>query len=712
MSKILQGTTIQGGGNITLPCSRSSLRVWLTTIFFTVCLHISTPTGDYSACAAEGPNSRPHNSVITPQDIASIRMVIDAAISPDGSRIAYLLRVPPTLTLEGDEKLGKPWKELYVTDLYGNSRLYVGGKLYIHKLKWTPKGEALTYLAKRNSDDHVCLYKIQLDGGESKRIASLKEDILDYSLSPDGRRLAILAKPPETQLTKNLKKKGFSAEVFEEDWRDVKLYIVTPEGAVQTAQPLPIAGSASEVHWSRDGNKLLLALAPDPGIDSHLMARKLHIINPHTGKTIIKLNNPGKLGKVAWNPTSTKVAFLSAQSLHDPSPGRLMLFNLGDSRYRELLPNLEGDVVDFSWTGSNRIRAIVHHGVEGSIYDLDLLTGKTIIHKVSPLVPHHISASPLTGRSALIADSPKHPRELFLLTTGKPQRLTHSNPWLTSLRLAKQESIRFQARDGLMLEGVLIHPLQQKPGQRYPLILYVHGGPESHISNGWLTSYTMPGQTAAARGFAVFYLNYRGSTGRGVKFSRLSQGDPAGKEFNDLLDAVDHLDKIGLINSQQVGVTGGSYGGYATAWCATALTHRFAAAVMFVGISDKISKEGTSDIPEELYLVHSLARPWEKWTFYLQRSPIYYVTQAHTPLLILHGKDDTRVHPSQSLELYRYLKILGKTPVRLVLYPGEGHGNRTTAARYDYNLRMLRWFEHYLLGSGKSPPPYQLNYGL
>src|SRR5690606_12470890 len=202
-----------------------------------------------------------------------------------------------------------------------------------------------------------------------------------------------------------------------------------------------------------------------------------------------------------------------------------------------------------------------------------------------------------------------------------------------------------------------------------------HGGPESHYKNGWLTGYSSFGQLAAARGFAVFYPNYRGSTGRGVAFSKLSQGDPAGLEFDDLVDAVDHLIEIGLVDRDKVGVTGGSYGGYATAWLSTRYSDRFAAGVMFVGISNKISKVGTTDIPNEEFLVHARKRPWENWQFFLERSPIYYADDSTTPLLILHGEDDPRVDPGQSHELYRHLKLRGQAPVRLVLYPGEGHGN-------------------------------------
>ena len=319
-------------------------------------------------------------------------------------------------------------------------------------------------------------------------------------------------------------------------------------------------------------------------------------------------------------------------------------------------------------------------------------------------------AAAKSGLLAITADSPRHPAEVFALPAdaSAPKRLTTSNAWLESQRLAPHEVITHKARDGQELQGILVRPLDSK--DRAPLILYVHGGPESHVTNGWLTGYATPGQVAAARGFAVFYPNYRGSTGRGVAFSKLSQGDPAGKEFDDLVDAVDHLVTIGVADKAKVGITGGSYGGYATGWASTYYSERFAAGVMFVGISDKISRVGTTDIANEEYLVHARKRPWDAWQFFVERSPIYHAGKSRTPLLILHGKDDPRVHPTQSLELYRYLKLHGRSPVRLVWYPGEQHGNRRAASRLDYNLRMMRWFEHYLKGPGGEPPPAQIEY--
>jgi dipeptidyl aminopeptidase/acylaminoacyl peptidase len=132
---------------------------------------------------------------------------------------------------------------------------------------------------------------------------------------------------------------------------------------------------------------------------------------------------------------------------------------------------------------------------------------------------------------------------------------------------------------------------------------------------------------------------------------------------------------------------------------------------MFVGISNKMTKALTTDIPYEDMMVHTLYEPWTRSSYGLERSPLHHVERARTPLLIAGGTSDTRVHPSQSLQLYRALNLLGRAPVRYVTYPGEGHGNRRAAARDDYGRRLLRWMEHFLVGGATELPPWDLGLG-
>lgn len=647
---------------------------------------------------------------LTAYDVAKIRTVIDAEMSPDGQHIAYVLAVPRTPFEDED---GGAWRELHVTDVDGRARPYVTGEVSVGSVQWTPDGKGISFLAKRGKDEHRSLYVIPLDGGEARNVLSFDTDISSYSWNPDGAEVAFLATKKEDKDKKELEDEGFNQEIYEEDLNPVHVWISKVDDKDAEPRMLELEGSASELHWSPKGNRLAVALAPTPLIDDFYMKRRVHVVDAATGDVVANLKNPGKMGKVAWSPDGEHVAMISGADLNDPSEGRLMVASYAGGDLKDIMPGYKGHVSDIAWQDDNTIMFIGDEGVETAFGEIALNGDNKVVHvPVGGPIMLGLSLSADGKSAAMTAQTPEFPTEVFVSshTAKEPRRLTDSNPWLADKRLAKQEVIKYKARDGLELEGMLIHPLDEKQGQRYPLILSIHGGPESHYHNGWLTRYASPGQAAAAEGFAVFYPNYRGSTGRGVEFSKTSQADPAGKEFDDYVDSIDHLVDMGLVDKDKVGITGGSYGGYASAWGATYYTDRFAAAVMFAGISDKISKTGTTDIPEEEFLVHARRRPWDNWQLYLERSPFYYATQCHTPLLILHGKDDPRVHPSQPMELYRFVKLSTDTPVRLVWYPGEGHGNRRAASRLDYNLRMLRWFRHFLQDGGKAAPPYTLEY--
>lgn len=646
----------------------------------------------------------------TPEHVTRLRSVTSAAMSPDGRNIAYVLSVPRKPFKDDD---GANWEELHVVLGDAGSRPFITGEVNLSAVKWKPDGKSISFLSKRGKDKTKSLYVIPVDGGEGRNVLSFDTDISDYSWSPDGTRVAFVAAEKESKELKEQKEKGFKQEIYEEDFAKVRVWLATPDDPESKPKPLELPGFPSELHWSPVGTNLALALAPTPLVDDSFMKRKLHVFNADNGAIVSSFQNPGKMGDVAWSPDGNFLAMISAADINDPADGRLLIANPADGSLKDILPNYEGHVTAIEWQDNDTVMFLGAEGVWTTFNEISRDgTARKAHVPGGKMTASRFSLSEDGQSAAFVIDTPQHPSELFVMRHGDPgtKRVTTSNPWLAEMQFAPQEVVQHKARDGVALEGLLIRPLNEEKGKRYPLIMRVHGGPEAHDHNGWLTGYANPGQVAAAKGFAVFYPNYRGSTGRGVAFSKMGQGDAAGKEFDDLVDAVDHLVAIGLVDKDKVGITGGSYGGYATAWCSTFYSERFAAGVMFVGISDKLSKSGTTDIPNEEMLVHALKRPWEDWMHFLERSPIYHVEKARTPLLIMHGKDDPRVPPSQSAELFRHLKTLGQAPVRLVWYPGEGHGNRKAAAKYDYNLRMMQWFEHYLQGAGGPVPDYEIEY--
>jgi dipeptidyl aminopeptidase/acylaminoacyl peptidase len=653
----------------------------------------------------------PAATAFTAHHVAKVRSVSSASVSRDGTMVAYTLLVPRVPLVDDD---GGPWEELHVVGRDKVSRPFITGEVNVGGVRWSADGRAITFLARRGKDTARSLYRIPVDGGEARRILAHETDIAAYTFSPDGARVAFTARESASKARKDLEKKGFNQELFEEDVPFVRVFVAALNEGAAPPRQLPLDGSASTLLWSPAGNRLAVALAPTPLVDDDLMMRRVHVVDADSGAVVTKLDNPGKLGQVAWSPDGAHVAMVSGADINDPAAGRLLVASASGGALRDVLPGYLGHVSAIAFRDSSTIAYIGDEGVETVFAEVKLDgTGRRTLLPAGGRILSSFEFSKDGATTAFLADTPLHPSEVFVMAAGDtaPQRLTDSNPWFATMRFAKQEVVKFKARDGLELEGLLVRPLDEQPGRRYPLILTVHGGPEAHDRNGWRTGYSNAGQFGAAKGYAVFYPNYRGSTGRGVAFSKLGQGDPAGKEFDDLVDAVDHLVKTGLVDGKKVGITGGSYGGYASAWGATYYSDRFAAAVMFVGISNNVSRVGTTDIPNEEYLVHALKRAWEDWEGKLKTSPLYYTDRAKTPILILHGTADPRVNPTQSLELYRHLKLRDQAPVRFVRYPGEPHGNRRAAARLDYSLRMMQWFDHYLQGPGGAPPAGDLEYG-
>ena len=654
-----------------------------------------------SALMAEG---------MTLEQIAETRMVSQVAISPDGERVAFVRMVPRDLSREDD---GGAWAELHVIGPDGNSRPYITGQVNVGNIGWKPDGSAITFLSRRGDDSNRQLYAIPVDGGEATRLTDVSTGVAGYSISPDGESVALIAVEEIPSDEKDLIDKGFSQIIYEEDWRPRRLWMQSLDNDKSEPEMIEIFGSVQTVQWSPAGDRLAVVITPRQLVDDTLMFQRIRIIAPD-GSEIGRIDNPGKLGQMAWSPEGRYLAFIGTESIHDPREGRLMIASGDGGDWTNLIPGLEGHIWHVDWRSADEIVFISYEGAEARLGGIEPDgSGHDTIHQRDGLIFNGISVAG-NGRLALTASSPEHPAEAFALGSGneEPTRLTDSNPWLDGVDLARQEVVTYQAADGLEIEGILFWPLNYQEGQRYPLILAVHGGPEAHYSNGWLTGYNLPAQHTSAEGYFMFFQNYRGSTGRGVDFTYTSQGRPAQEEFSDLVDGVDYLIERGLVDGDRVGITGGSYGGYASAWGATYYSERFAAAVMNVGLSDKISMLGTSDIPQELYLVHYRTWPWEDWDMYKKASPIYYADQARTPILILHGDADPRVDPTQSRILYRYLVLQDDPPpVRLVLYRGEGHGNQRAASRWDYSLRLMRWMNHYLKGEGGDPPPYRIDYG-
>jgi dipeptidyl aminopeptidase/acylaminoacyl peptidase len=639
---------------------------------------------------------------VTPEHIAQMETVTSTAVSDDGRFIAFIKSVP-----------ADPYKEnatnrshLYLFDVEeGTSRpYYTTGS--VASIQFRPGKNTITFLTQRPGDDTRSLYEVPLDGGEAVKLFSFERNILLYTWHQDGNHIGFTAMDEAESSKSPL---PYQAEVYEENLPQRLGYITNVVRTDHEPHQLQVDGSIYMMEWSPDGNQIAVSAAPTPNIDDFYMFQQVFVLDYSTREVISEINNEGKIGQIVWSPDGQRIALRAGSNINDPIDGRILIVSAQGGVPSIIDRDFEGKYEQIEWREDERIHFLASESTASVLGSIGVDgTGKETYWRADEHAIGSFSKSD-TGAIAFTASSPEHPAEVFMLESGsaEPQRITYNNPWLNTAELGRQEVVSYETRDGeFTIDGMLIYPVGYQEGTPVPVITMVHGGPEAHYSNGWLTSYSMPGQMAAAKGYAVFYPNYRGSTGRGIEFIFSSQADLAGKEFDDIVDGVDYLIEHGIADPDRIGVTGGSYGGYASAWMSTYYSDRFAASVMFVGISNNLSKWGTSDIPEELYLVHSRERMWEsdeKWMDYLRRSPIYWADRAETPILIMHGSEDTRVHPGQSQELYRHLKVRRpEVPVRLVWYPGEGHGNTGAASRLDYTYRMFEWFDTYLMTGDRS----------
>lgn len=640
---------------------------------------------------------------VTPEHIAKMEAVTSSVISNNGNYVAYTVSVP-----------ADPYKEnapnsnyLYVLNVNDGTTKPYHTSGSVGSVQFRPGKSSLTFLATKNSSDGRSLYEIPLDGGEATLLFTFDRNITSYTWHHDGNHIAFTAFDAPESSSSPL---PYKADVFEENQTNRKAFITNVARENHDPHPVQVDGSVYMIEWSPDGSKLAVSAAPTPTVDDSFMAQQIFIVDYRTRQVIAEVENEGKLGEFKWSPNGEQLALRAGYNINDPIDGRILIVSATGGKPNVIDSDFEGKYEQIFWTGNNELHFLASSGTStmlGTIRPNG--SNKNVVFNSDT---HAISSFSRASNGAIsfVASSPIHPDEVFTLRSrrnAQPERATFHNSWLEDVQLGRQEVVRYSPRDDMFeIEGILIYPIGYEQGASVPLITVVHGGPEAHYSNGWLTAYSIPGQMAAAKGYAVFYPNYRGSTGRGTEFVYSSQADLAGKEFDDIVDGVDYLIDRGIADADRIGVTGGSYGGYASGWMSTYYSDRFAAAVMFVGISNNLSKWGTSDIPDELYLVHSRERMWdsdEKWMDYLKRSPIYYVDRAQTPILIMHGASDTRVHPAQSLELYRHLKVRKpEVPSRLVWYPGEGHGNSRASSKFDYNYRMLEWFDTYLMTGDRS----------
>ncbi|MCA9707083.1 MAG: S9 family peptidase [Myxococcales bacterium] len=671
------------------------MRRHLTTALVFLLWGCATPSAAARA-SSNAPAARPappRTDALTIEMMVDLEYAADVALSPDGSTIAYVQRTPAS---ELDGPTGMRSVIWVVPARGGPPRSFTAPGASSNMPAWTPDGKRISFLSRRPGSSHTQVYAVPLDGGEAQPVTKSAASIHAFAWSPDGKQLAYVADRRPTPQQKEDEEAGRDWHLGDVHGTWHRLWVMNARtGEAKAVSPRD--RHVIDFAWAPDGKRLAVQAAERADVDATMMYGDVYALPAEGGPLQLLCDHEGKLGAMAWSPDGTQLAFLGAADIHDPTAGVLHLVPAEGGQATMLTADYEGTGQHIAWVGKDALLMLSDQGT------------KTVLHRVT--TRGEMTSLGATGPVCAQADvderghtfvcsgeTATHPREVFAGRPGKAlRRLTHQNPALEAVRLGERSVVRWAAADGLEVEGVLTKPVGYVEGQRYPLVVLVHGGPEGISHDAWNTRAGYPTQLLASRGYVVLEPNYRGSRGRGVAYGKADHGDLGGKEFEDVLAGIDHLVAQGLVDGARVGMGGWSYGGYFSALAATRHSKRFKAAMVGAAITNWISFTGTTEIEHENSLVHWNLWPYEHHDLVWERSPMAHTQGSTTATLVVHGADDTRVPPGQALELHRALRHAGTT-TELVLYPREGHGLHERAHQIDFARRFLDWFDTHLQG--------------
>ena len=619
------------------------------------------------------------SSLLTPEEFLNLRAIQDPQFSPDGARVAFVVSDP----LTGQKRT----RHIWIYDVKSKmARQFTYSDKSESSPRWSPDGRRLAFLSARGGDE-TQIFVMNADGGEGAALTKSKTSITSFEWSPDGKQIALLSPDPKSEAEEKKEKDKDDAKVVDKDDRHARLRILTLATKEEKALTQP-NWEVKELKWMPQGTWIAVVATDKPESDRE--TDRLFVVATAEGG-MKELTAPrGGFGDVQISPSGTALLFRGCRE-DGPSPHDLMLLRLGERAAQNLSgANLDRPMMDYHWLADGTILASTLDGFRSHFVNYNLDGSRTDVAPF-PTNPQQFAVSP-NGSVAFVGGTATEAAELWIWNRkDAPERATHLNDGWAKHALLKPEIYKYKSFDGLEIEAALVKPASWDGKTKLPLIAYVHGGP----TGAWEDSVEAWSQLLAARGFAVFLPNIRGSVGYGQKFIEMNRADWGGKDYQDVMAGVHDLVNRGIADASKLGIAGWSYGGYMSEWAITQ-TNEFKGAVSGAGMANLISEFGTERGPA--YDEWFWGVPYEKPEGFLNHSPFLYLRKAKTPTLILQGESDTTDPLGQSEELYRGLKRYG-VPSDLVVYPREPHGLQEAKHRVDMQKRMLAWLEKYVKGA-------------
>jgi len=668
--------------------------------------------------------------LITAEDFYHIQRLEDPRLSPDGSRVAYVL-------LKVDKKDNNYHSAVWISPVNGGpGKRFTAGETRDISPRWAPDGQRLAFVSNRHEDRNQ-VYLIDLDGGEARRLTNMENGASDPSWSADGRRIAFVSpvsaeeraaegadEPDEefdaderqrrTEEKKKAREKKFDPHVVSRfpyrtgtDYlRDHYRHLYVIDVDTENARPQRATDDDLDfapASWLPDGSALITWSVRDAEThDLFYCGQVLRVSLTGGEPAVLSKRGYHPMDPVA-SPDGQWVAYVRVPDRVPPSEGRrLTVVPTSGGEAVELTASFDASVNDFRWTPDSQWLYFTAgvHGNNG-LYRVPVAGGpvEQIVSGVCFVTGFDVTNDHL----AYVLSEPDNPSDLFVADADglDERRLTEVNArFLATRKVASSEELWYEAHDGTRIQGWIVKPPEFDPAGAYPLVLEIHGGPHAMWGPAG-PSMWHEYQVLAARGYVVFYCNPRGSDGYGHDFRTAIHANWGLADYQDYLTGVDCVVAQGYVDADRLAITGGSYGGYMTAWI---IGHddRFKAAVAQRGVYDLGAFTGATDIPrftERIYETFYWDDPAKLW----EHSPLAYVKDMRTPLLILHSEQDYRAPIIGAEQLYAALRRLGHT-VGFVRYPREGHELSRSGEpkhRIDRLNRIVDWFNRYATGEAR-----------
>ena len=641
---------------------------------------------------------------VTIDDILAMRSLSELTCAPDGRQAAYVASV-------ADVKADKRRSAIWLADLAGPPALQLtGSEDSASAPAFSPDGKSIAFLSKRGKDKQAQIWLLDRRGGEAQKLTDVKGDIAAFRWSPDSRRLLLTItdpakEPPKDDEAKDGEDRPLPVVVDDVKFKEDGTGFLTAEShthlalfdvAARTETRLTASDSfdVSAPEWSADGKSV--AFLTDHALDTAAPATQwLMVMEPKAGAAPrVAAKFAGALGQqLIWSADGTKIAHLvgDVPKLNQYSQPRLAETFLASGQTRVITSSVGTYVQRPVDLGGGRVGAILAEDRHEVPAVFDLVTG-AVQRLGDPrlAVFDQCGGKDAKAPRAMIASGDDAMPEVYALEGKTMRALTaHNSKVGASIAWSPVRDFSATASDGSEVHGLLTLPAGYVQGQRYPTVLWIHGGPTAQDTHEIDTMR----QWIAAQGYAVLAVNYRGSSGRGDAYGTAIAADWGNKEVLDLHAATDWAVAQGIADPARMGVGGWSYGGILTDYLIVRDT-RFKAGFSGAGVGNIFAFFGVDQYIQQY--VQELGAPWQDTALWMRLSePLLHADRIKTPTLFMGGMADDNVPLIGGQQLYQALKLTG-VPTRLVGYPDENHGLSRPSFQRDRLERIADWYKRFL----------------